>query len=117
MSDRSRLNPKGTEPISQRFHWVLTKTETSAMTTPKSVRSNDSQAAAKRPPIVDDEDIESTDDIDDTRGLHELSFDDDSRSDRHSAIGSEQAAQSDNAPDENVDELDDGNDIGEQDEE
>jgi hypothetical protein len=86
------------------------------MTTPKSERSNDSQSAVKRPPIVEDEDVESGDDIDETSGLHELSFDDDSRSDRHTAIGSEQAAQSDNAPDENIDELDEGNDIGEQDE-
>jgi hypothetical protein len=51
-----------------------------------------------------------------TDGLEELSFDDDSRSDRHSATGTEQSAQSDNAPDSNVDELDEGNDIGEQNE-
>jgi hypothetical protein len=85
------------------------------MPTHKSVPSKNVQSA-KRPPVVDDQDNDATDDIDDTRGLDELSFDDDSRSDRHSAIGSEQAAQSDNAPDENIDELDDGNDIGEQDE-
>ncbi len=91
------------------------------MTTPKSIRSNDAQSTAKRPPIVADRHTDLTDDLDSvviagTGGLEELSFDDDSRSDRYNATGSEQSAQSDNAPDENVDELDDGNDIGEQNE-
>jgi hypothetical protein len=81
----------------------------------KSESSKDA-LSVKRPPFVDGQDTDDADDIDDTRGLDELSFDDDSRSDRHSPIGSEQAAQSDNAPDENIDELDEGNDIGEQDE-
>lgn len=72
-------------------------------------------------PPVDPEDTDLADELEraadgDSDTLKELSFDDDSRSDRHRAVGSEQSAQSDNAPDVNVDELDDGNDIGEQDE-
>jgi hypothetical protein len=62
-----------------------------------------------------------TDDVeslvaDESANLKELSFDDDSRSDRHRAIGSSQSAQNDNAPDENIDEEDEGNDIAEQEE-
>ncbi|MET0499855.1 MAG: hypothetical protein ABW106_16460 [Steroidobacteraceae bacterium] len=53
---------------------------------------------------------------DESENLHELSFDDDSRSDRHSAIGSAQSAQNDNAPDDSIDEIDEENDISEQEE-
>jgi hypothetical protein len=71
--------------------------------------------------VSDDERKDLAEDFDtaaeDSDNLQELSFDDDSRSDRHRPIGPAQSAQSDNAPDEDIDEEDDGNDIGEQEEE
>ena len=60
-----------------------------------------------------DDELDSLADEESAR-LEELSFDDDSRSDRHHAIGNAQSAQNDNAPETDIDELDDGNDIGEQ---
>jgi hypothetical protein len=64
---------------------------------------------------LDDEADESLT-ADESQNLKELSFDDDSRSDRHEAIGSAQSAQNDNAPDESIDEDEEGNDIAEQEE-
>lgn len=90
------------------------------MPTPRTTHDQNAPTSGK-PPLRAEEDTELADELEgaaeeDSDTLKELSFDDDSRSDRHRAVGSEQSAQSDNAPDENVDELDDGNDIGEQDE-
>jgi len=73
-----------------------------------------SQSFGAEPRQNDDADESLT--ADESENLHELSFDDDSRSDKHQAIGSAQSAQDDNAPDESIDELDEGNDIPEQEE-
>jgi len=63
-----------------------------------------------------DDDVDESLTADESENLQELSFDDDSRSDRHLAIGSAQSAQNDNAPDDSIDELEEGNDIAEQEE-
>jgi hypothetical protein len=95
---------------------VCTRQE-SAMLTPRIHREKDPTKQA--PPRSEQGDGELADELDNfadeaSAGLEELSFDDESRSDRHHAIGNAQSAQNDNAPEANIDELDDGNDIGEQ---
>lgn len=87
------------------------------MPTPRNHREQDPTTQA--PPRIEEKDGELADELEnladeESEGLDELSFDDDSRSDRHHAIGNAQSAQNDNAPDSDIDELDDGNDIGEQ---
>lgn len=87
------------------------------MPTPRLHREND--PTKQPPPGAEARDADLADELDDladeeSAGLDELSFDDESRSDRHRAIGNEQSAQNDNAPEADIDELDDGNDIGEQ---
>lgn len=101
------------------FHQRST-TGISLMPTPRIHQDKDLTKQA--PPRADESDAELADELDnladeESAGLDELSFDDDSRSDRHQAIGNEQSAQNDNAPDADIDELSDGNDIGEQGEE
>lgn len=87
------------------------------MPTPRTQQEN---APANPAPLsAEEQDGELADELDDladeeSAGLEELSFDDESRSDRHRAIGNEQSAQNDNAPEADIDELSDGNDIGEQ---
>ena len=88
------------------------------MPTPRIHREKDptQQAPHRVEQQQDDELAEELDSLADeeSAGLEELSFDDESRSDRHHAIGNAQSAQNDNAPEADIDELDDGNDIGEQ---
>lgn len=67
-------------------------------------------------PSAADHDTDASLTADESSNLQDLSFDDDSRSDRHEAIGSAQSAQNDNAPDESIDEDEEGNDIAEQEE-
>ena len=86
---------------------------------PTSRTSEEKIPANQPPPAAEDQNGELADELDslaedEAEGLKELSFDDASRSDRHRAIGNEQSAQNDNAPEADIDELDDGNDIGEQ---
>jgi hypothetical protein len=88
------------------------ETGINAMPTPRTHHQADASKPA--PPSEDlNDELDSLAD-EESAGLDELSFDDDSRSDRHQAIGNEQSAQNDNAPDADIDELSDGNDIGEQ---
>lgn len=90
------------------------------MPTPRTQHEKDPTKPA--PLSAENQDGELADELDsladeESEGLAELSFDDASRSDRHQAIGNEQSAQNDNAPEADIDELSDGNDIGEQGEE
>ena len=87
------------------------------MPTPRTHHEKD--PATPAPLHAEDQDGELADELEnladeESDALDELSFDDDSRSDRHRAIGNAQSAQNDNAPESDIDELDDGNDIGEQ---
>ena len=89
------------------------------MPTTRNSPDTNAKRPAQQPPEAaarQDEDADDSLTADESENLHELSFDDDSRSDRHEAIGSAQSAQNDNAPEGSMDEQEQENDIPEQEE-